>query len=130
MKKSLALIASFMLLFVLAACGGEKESSPANGTGGVTDTGVAPEAELVITATDYKFDKPEYTLKKGVPVKIVFKNEQGNHGVMIPVLSLQLDPKNDTAVVTPEKAGEFELSCAIACGPGHSQMISKLIIEE
>lgn len=129
MKKSLALIASFMLLFVLAACGGEKEASPASGTG-VTDTGVAPEAELVITATDYKFDKPEYTLKKGVPVKIVFKNEQGNHGVMIPALSLQLDPKNDTAVVTPEKAGEFELSCAIACGPGHSQMISKLIIEE
>ena len=129
MKKSLALIASFMLLLVLAACGGEKDSSPANGTG-VTDTGVAPEAELVITATDYKFDKPEYTLKKGVPVKIIFKNEQGNHGVMIPVLSLQLDPKNDTAVVTPEKAGEFEMSCAIACGPGHSQMISKLIIEE
>ncbi|MFC7681153.1 cytochrome C oxidase subunit II [Paenibacillus sp. GCM10028914] len=129
MRKALALIASCMLLFVLAACGADKDAAPSNGTG-VTDTGVAPEAELVISATDYQFDKQEYTLKKGVPVQITFKNEQGNHGVMIPALNLQLNSKNNTAVVTPDKTGTFEISCSIMCGSGHSKMISKLIIEE
>ncbi|KKO52940.1 cytochrome c oxidase subunit II [Paenibacillus sp. DMB20] len=129
MKKTLALIVSCMLLFVLAACGGDKDSASPNETG-VTDTGVAPEAELVISATNYQFDKQEYTLKKGVPVKITFKNEEGNHGVLIPALNLQLDSKNDSAVVTPDKTGEFDISCSIMCGPGHTKMISKLIIEE
>ncbi|SMF74990.1 cytochrome c oxidase subunit 2 [Paenibacillus uliginis N3/975] len=129
MKKTLALITSCMLLLLLAACGGDKEAAPTNGTG-VTDTGVAPEAELVISGSNYQFDQPEYTLKKGVPVKITFKNEEGNHGVLIPVLNLQLDSKNNTAVVTPDKTGEFDISCSIMCGPGHTKMISKLIIEE
>ncbi|UNK17442.1 cytochrome C oxidase subunit II [Paenibacillus sp. N3/727] len=129
MKKTLALITSCMLLLLLAACGGDKEAAPTNGTG-VTDTGVAPEAELVISGSNYQFDQPEYTLKKGVPVKITFKNEEGNHGVLIPVLNLQLDSKNNSAVVTPDKTGEFDISCSIMCGPGHTKMISKLIIEE
>lgn len=129
MRKTLALITSCMLLFVLAACGGDKEAAPSNGSG-VTDTGVAPEAELVISGSNYQFDKPEYTLKKGVPVKITYKNEQGSHGVLIPALNLQLDSKNNTAVVTPDKSGEFDISCSIMCGPGHAKMMSKLIIEE
>ena len=129
MRKMLALIASCMLLFVLAACGGDKEGAPSDGSG-VTDTGVAPEAELVISGSNYQFDKPEYTLKKGVPVTITYKNEQGNHGVLIPALNLQLDNKNNTAVVTPDKSGEFEIACSIMCGPGHGKMSSKLIIEE
>lgn len=127
MKKVLALIATSMLFLVLAACGGDKEAAPANGGG---DTDVVPEAELVISGSNFQFDKPEYTLKKGVPVKITYKNEEGNHGVMIPALNLQLDSNNDTAVVTPDKTGEFEISCSIMCGSGHSNMISKLIIEE
>ncbi|NMO96065.1 cupredoxin domain-containing protein [Paenibacillus lemnae] len=130
MKKSLALVVSLMLLFVLAACGEDNNSaSPESGTG-VTETGVAPEAELVISATDFKFDQQEYTLKKGVPVEIQFKNEQGNHGVMIPALGVQLDRNKNSVVVTPDKAGEFEMSCSIMCGPGHSKMTSKLIVEE
>lgn len=127
MKKILALIATSMLFLVLAACGGDKEAAPSNGTG---DTDVVPEAELVISATNYQFDKPEYTLKKGVPVKVTFKNEEGNHGILIPALNLHLDSENDTAVVIPDKTGEFDISCSIMCGPGHSKMISKLIIEE
>lgn len=129
MRKALALILSCMLLFVLAACGEDKDAAPSNDTG-VTDTGVAPEAELVISASNFEFDKKEYTLKKGVPVKITFKNEQGNHGALIPALNLQLDSKNNTAIVTPDKTGTFDISCSIRCGAGHSNMISKLKIEE
>ncbi|KOP66869.1 cytochrome c oxidase subunit II [Paenibacillus solani] len=127
MKKGIALLVSCMLLFVLAACGGGQNES--QGDSGITDTGVA-ETELVIKGSNFQFDQKEYRLKKGVPVKITYENEDGNHGVMIPVLGLSLDRKNNSKVVTPEKTGEFEISCSIMCGAGHSKMISKLIIEE
>lgn len=129
MKKAIALLISSMLLLVLAACGGGNQNESA-GDSGITDTGVAPEAELVIKGTNFKFDQEEYRLKKGVPVKITYQNEEGNHGVMIPALGLQLDRKNNSTVVTPDEAGEFEISCSIMCGSGHSAMISKLIVEE
>jgi cytochrome c oxidase subunit 2 len=127
-KKGIALLVSCMLLFVLAACGQDQEAT--QGDSGISDTGVAPEAELVIKGSNFQFDQEEYHLKKGVPVKISYENEDGNHGVMIPALGLQLDRNNNSKVVTPDKAGEFEVSCSIMCGAGHSKMISKIIIEE
>lgn len=128
MKKGIALLVSCMLLFVLAACGVDQKES--QGDSAISDTGVAPEAELVIKGTNFQFDQEEYRLKKGVPVKITYENEDGNHGVMIPALGLQLDRKNNSTVVTPDETGEFEVSCSIMCGAGHSKMISKLIVEE
>lgn len=127
MKKALMSLLSLMLLFVLAACGGNNDASSG---GAVTDPAVAPEAELVISATNYEFNQQEYTLKKGVPVEIKYENKEGNHGIMIPALGVQLDRNKDSIVVTPDKAGTFDISCSIMCGTGHSQMISKLIIEE
>ncbi|GIO52180.1 cupredoxin domain-containing protein [Paenibacillus cellulositrophicus] len=128
MKKTLAVVLSCVLLLVLAACGQSKSGDSASGSG-VTETGVAPSEELVIKATNYAFDQKEYHLKKGVPVKITLENDEGNHGVLIPGLELQLDGKNKSAVVTPEKAGTFEMACSVFCGAGHSGMIAKVIVE-
>lgn len=127
MKKAIVLLMSTMLLFVLAACG--QDSDPTSGSA-VSDSEVTASDEVVIKATNYEFDQSEYHVKKGVPVRIVFENEEGNHGILIPGLSLQLDTKNNSAVVTPEETGEFEISCSIFCGKGHSSMVSKIIVEE
>ncbi|MWV44182.1 cytochrome C oxidase subunit II [Paenibacillus sp. HJL G12] len=129
MKTTFAFVLSCMLLLVLSACGGEKEDS-STASSGVSDTGVAPSEELVIKATNYAFDKQEYHLKKGVPVKITFENEQGTHGVLIPALELQLDGKHKSKVVTPEKAGTFDMTCSIFCGAGHTAMIAKVVVDE
>lgn len=129
MKKSIAFILSCMLLLVLSACG-EKNKESQSASGGVSDTGAAPSEEMVIKAKNFAFDKQEYHLKKGVPVKITFENEEGTHGVLIPGLELQLDQKHKSQVVTPEKAGTFEMTCSVFCGSGHSAMISKVIVDE
>ncbi|MGG6312488.1 cytochrome C oxidase subunit II [Paenibacillus macerans] len=125
MKKSIAIVASSVLLLLVTAC----SSGNAAETAGSAESDVKPEAELVIEATDYEFDQTEYRLKKDVPVKITFKNAAGNHGVLVPGLKLQLDRKHDSAVIVPTEAGEYEMSCSVMCGTGHSAMISKIIVE-
>ncbi|GIP28004.1 hypothetical protein J23TS9_31340 [Paenibacillus sp. J23TS9] len=129
MKKTLAFVLSCMLLLVLSACGAAKEDA-STASSGVSDTGVAPSEELVIKAKNFAFDKQEYHLKKGVPVKISLDNEQGTHGVLIPALELQLDNKHKSMVVTPEKAGTFEMTCSVMCGAGHTAMLAKVIVDE
>lgn len=122
MKKTIALLISSFALLIISACGNTTDSS--------TLTDVTPEAELVITATDFQFDQAEYRVKKDVPLQITFVNEQGNHGILIPGLSVQLSGKKTTAVVIPTKVGEYEVSCSIMCGAGHSKMVSTIIVEE
>ncbi|MNH39813.1 Alternative cytochrome c oxidase subunit 2 [compost metagenome] len=64
-----------------------------------------------------------------MPVKIIFKNEDGNHGILIPELELRLDAKTSSRVIIPEEAGTFEITCAIMCGSGHSSMSAQMIVE-
>lgn len=125
MRKTLAFMIGLTFLFIISAC----NSNGSQASNNTSESNVIPEAELVITATDYKFDQTEYHLKKDVPVKIIFKNEEGNHGLLIPGLKLQLDRQNDTKVITPTKSGKYEISCSIMCGTGHGTMISTIIVE-
>ncbi|MCM3783318.1 cytochrome C oxidase subunit II [Neobacillus mesonae] len=126
MKKASFLLITMILLFVLAACGQDSENSGS----AITEPEVAASDEIVIKATDYEFDQPEYRIKKGVPVRIVYENAEGNHGIIVPGLSLQLDRDTTSKVITPEETGEFEIACSVFCGTGHSTMISKIIVEE
>ena len=128
MKKILVLIISCVLLMILSACGGNNSSSDSSNSG-VSDTGVAPSEEIVIKASNFTFDKTEYRIKQGTTVKIIFDNKEGNHGVMIPGLELQLSKKNPSQVITADKPGEYEIICSVMCGSGHTAMISKLIVE-
>ncbi|MBP2000474.1 cytochrome c oxidase subunit 2 [Paenibacillus shirakamiensis] len=123
MRKITTLMLSMLLIFLLAACGSSKSGSA------TTDSNVVPQYEVNISATNYAFDKKEYRLKKGVPVKLIFNNVKGNHSALIPQLNVQLDASHTSAVVTPKEAGEFEMACSIMCGTGHSQMITKIIVE-
>ncbi|WP_379133200.1 cytochrome C oxidase subunit II [Paenibacillus sp. sgz500958] len=130
MKKIFAILFCTVFVLILSACGGNAGSNGNAGTNaGITDPEITPEAELVIKATNYSFDQQEYHLKKGVPVKIVFENESGNHGVLIPEFKLQLTRKDNSQVIVPEEAGTYEMTCAIMCGSGHSSMVAKIIVE-
>ncbi|AIQ51659.1 cupredoxin domain-containing protein [Paenibacillus sp. FSL R7-0331] len=126
MFKRPALLLSFICLIFLAACGSVQENSSAPGA---SPENITAEEEITITATNYSFDQEEYHLKKGVPVKIIFSNKSGNHGILVPGLELRLDAKAPSQVIIPEKAGTYEMTCAIMCGSGHSSMSAKLIVE-
>lgn len=123
MKKGVTWLAALMLILVLAACGSPKDSA-------ASEPEVTASEQLVIKASNYEFDQPEYRLKRGVPVKIIYENVNGNHGLLVPELNLQLDTQKSSKVIIPDKIGEFEMSCSVFCGSGHSSMISKVIVEE
>ncbi|QWU17742.1 cytochrome c oxidase subunit 2 [Paenibacillus sophorae] len=131
MKSTPLFLLSIALLLVLAACGGNSGNGGNAADSGkeISVSSAAAQEEIVIKATNFSFDKKEYHLKKGVPVKIVFENESGNHGVLVPELNLQLDGKNNSQVIVPEQTGTFRMTCAIFCGSGHSQMSADIIVE-
>ncbi|WP_046215476.1 cupredoxin domain-containing protein [Paenibacillus wulumuqiensis] len=141
MKKYIVASMTIAMMLLTSACGSQSETSEhANHQqSGVTDTGVATSdntsgtaqgAQLVVKATNYQFDQPEYHVKKGEPVTIVFDNVQGNHGLMIPALNVNLNARDSSITVTPQEAGTFDMACSIMCGSGHSSMVAKLIVDE
>lgn len=129
MMKKTALRLSIVFVILLTACSNNNSDISASNKGTVANTNITPEEEVIITATNYNFDQKEYRLKKGVPVKIIFENESGNHGILVPELGLQLNSKNSSQVIIPEEAGTFVMTCSVMCGSGHSGMSAKVIVE-
>lgn len=84
---------------------------------------------IKITATDFKFDKPEYKVKKGETWTLKFNNQQGLHAMEIEGLDIKLDKANSSKEVTFDKPGTYKLKCSIMCGVGHDTMVSTFIVE-
>lgn len=125
MFRRIVILLSIVFVIVLTACGSNDTSNNNHSS----EPEMEAETELIITATNYSFDQEEYHLKKGVPVKIIFENESGNHGILVPEFELQLNAKKSSKVIVPEEAGTFEVTCSIMCGSGHSAMRAKIIVE-
>ncbi|MFD2613705.1 cytochrome C oxidase subunit II [Paenibacillus gansuensis] len=120
MKKWLIFLALAALAAIAAACGGSSTAA---------DTVPANAKEIVIKATNFKFDQAEYRVKKGETVNFVLENEAGNHGVKINGLDVNLKSSHKNDVVTLNEAGTYEIECSLMCGVGHRDMVAKLIVE-
>jgi cytochrome c oxidase subunit II len=128
MRKMWIFTGAIALMIGLSACGSkDSATTPAASTDAQT---AANAQKLTITATNWKFDKTEYRVKKGQPVTVTLKNESGVHGVEFEKLGLKLDNKNSTKTFTPDKAGKYTIVCTIPCGTDHLKMKSTLIVEE
>lgn len=137
MRKGLFTAILLGLILVLAACGGNDDSATED-TGGNDATeqtedngsaeGTAPNNDLDITATDWEFDKKEYTVSAGQEVKIALTNAEGMHGLAIDEFDVNIDGDGE-ATFTPEEPGEYKIYCSIPCGQGHADMTSTLIVK-
>ncbi|QJC51353.1 cytochrome C oxidase subunit II [Paenibacillus albicereus] len=117
----IAAAAGFLL--ISAACG--SSSAPAsNGPSAAVETTSEPTQDLVIKATNYKFDQETYTIKKGEPLRIKLESD-GIHGIRIANTSVKMN-KDEEKVYSFSEAGEYQIECSIPCGPGHEKMISVL----
>jgi len=130
MKKALFLCMLAAFVMVIAACGSNNKNNdktPENASNGVETTGSASQ-EVVIKASSWEFDKQEYTIKKGEPVKLTLESVNGIHGIEVSDLDVKLG-SGDSKVITINDAGEYEFHCNIQCGTGHKKMVAKLVVE-
>jgi cytochrome c oxidase subunit 2 len=127
-KKMIVSVLTAAFAIALSACGSLGESQPTASVSAPAGTGSTASDELVIKASNYKFDQPEYHVAKGKTVKITLNNIQGYHGVSIKDLGIQLKNK-ESKIVTLDKAGTYEIVCSVVCGVGHRDMKAKLIVE-
>lgn len=127
MKKLLVLAMGVCLILALAACGSKDQKTAESTTGADSAQGTAQ--EVVVKASNFKFDQAEYRVKKGEPVKITLDNTQGAHGIQIKDFKVNLDNNKKTSTFTPDKAGSFPIICSILCGTGHAEMKATLIVE-
>lgn len=89
----------------------------------------ASKPQLRISASNWKFDKPVYEVEAGSTLPVTLRNAEGVHAIEIVGYDVVLDPNNLSAEVTFDKPGEYEIRCVLACGPGHDDMVSKLIVK-
>ncbi|GFZ82332.1 hypothetical protein GCM10008018_30240 [Paenibacillus marchantiophytorum] len=128
MKKLLVLLMGLALVIAIAACG-NKDTKSAGSTTSPAPSAQAGGQQVVLKATNYKFDQTEYRVKKGEPVTITLDNSQGVHGASIKEFKVNLDNGNKTVTFTPDKAGSYPINCSIMCGSGHANMKTTLIVE-
>jgi cytochrome c oxidase subunit II len=133
-----------MLIVVLSACGANKDENtmaaktpaatiaPAASESATTapaSSDAPQEVNLIASAETFKYDKSDYRVKKGVPVKLTLEMKDGNHGAKLADFNVNLNADNPTATFTPDKAGTFLIKCSVICGSGHMTMTANLIVE-
>lgn len=135
MKKLIVLALAISLVFALSACGKKETAQPpaAGGTttGGTTAGGAAAGGaqNIKLTATNWKFDQPEYKVKQGQDVTVTLENKEGLHGAQIKDFNVNLSGNTLTKTFKADKAGTYDIICSVPCGQGHLNMKAKLIVE-
>ncbi len=80
---------------------------------------------IEIVAKRFDYTPSDVTLKKGVPVVLVFTSKDADHGLKVPGLNVLLKVKKGESkefAFTPNQAGTFPGQCAVFCGSGHGSM--------
>lgn len=145
MKKSILATLFLALILVLAACGGGESEKSSDDSGSNNETTeenadestenptldseeAATDNKLDIVATDFEFNKEEYTVQSGEEVTVSLTSKEGTHGITIQGTDVSIQGEG-TATFTPEKPGEYMIHCSVPCGEGHSSMMSTLVVK-
>jgi cytochrome c oxidase subunit II len=94
-----------------------------------------PKAESVhiqVSVRRYAFEPPEIHVKKGQDVTLEISTSDVQHGFLVKGLDIDepIQPGKPALVsFRPDKTGEYAVECSIICGPGHSRMQGKIIVE-
>ncbi len=89
--------------------------------------------EFTVTAKQWEFIPDTITVRKDLPVRLIVTSIDVDHGIAIPEFGVnqQLSPGSTEIIeFTPDKAGEFSMSCSVYCGAGHTHMTGTLIVTE
>lgn len=89
--------------------------------------------EINLEAYQYGFSPDPVVVKKGDIVRLTITSRDIAHGVHIKEYGVKLPVKKGEKKQVEffaDKAGEFDIMCSVYCGPGHSKMRGKFIVEK
>ena len=91
-----------------------------------TFTGHADSPQTItISASKFKFEPNEITVKKGEEVTMIIQSQDVTHGLLLKDFGVKTEIKKGQSTevkFTPQTAGSFEGKCAHFCGKGHGSM--------
>lgn len=87
----------------------------------------APNNEVTVIGSNFDFNQDEYVVQSGEEVTLTYVNEEGNHGITIDGLDVDIQGEGEVTFI-PEKPGEYNIICNIFCGTGHEEMVAKLVV--
>ena len=85
-----------------------------------------------IEASNWEFTPSTVSAKVGEKVKLEFVGVDGNHGVAVADLGIDVNfDEGETATVDlpTDTAGTFPFRCNVFCGEGHREMTGTIVIE-
>jgi YHS domain-containing protein len=88
--------------------------------------------EFTVVAQKYAFVPAEIKVKQNDIVKITLTSEDVTHGLAIKEYGVNISVKKGEVKkieFLADKKGTFVFRCSVYCGPGHSKMQGKLIVE-
>ena len=80
---------------------------------------------ITISASRFKFEPNEITVKKGEEVVMIIQSQDVTHGLLLKDFGVKTEIKKGQSTevkFTPQTAGTFEGKCAHFCGKGHGSM--------
>lgn len=89
--------------------------------------------EIKLEAYQYGFSPDPVVVKKGDVVRLIATSRDVPHGVYIKEFRVNLMAEKGKINATEffaHKSGEFDIICSLYCGPQHSKMKGKLIVED
>lgn len=89
--------------------------------------------EINLEAFQYGFSPDPLIVKKGDIVKLLVTSRDVTHGIYIKEYGVNVTIKKGEQKkieFLADKIGAFDIVCSIYCGPGHSEMKGRLIVEE
>ena len=92
-----------------------------------------PDVVIPVVMKRYAFDPAVIRVKKGQVVELDVSAADVQHGFSVPDLGIKepIQPHRAPAkiVFKADRAGVFPMACSIICGPGHDDMVGKVIVE-
>ena len=91
-----------------------------------------PDVVIPVVMKRYAFDPPVIRVKRGQLVELDVSTADVQHGFSVPDLGIRepIQPHRPAKIVfKATQPGVFPMTCSIICGPGHDDMVGKIVVE-
>lgn len=91
-----------------------------------------PEITIPVVLKKWKVEPEVIRIKRGQVVALEVSTADVQHGFYVPTLGIKepVQPRMPaTIILQVDEPGEHKVECDIICGPGHDDMVARIVVE-